>query len=89
MVLEARKKERESSQNLIRRFTKIVRQSGILLETRGRKFHKRAKSHLAKKRSALRKEEVKKEYARLKKLNKPTEKQYVKTANSRRNFPGA
>ena len=54
MVLQVQRKERESSQNLVHRFTKIVRQSGILLELRSKQFKKRAKSTLAKKRSALR-----------------------------------
>jgi len=71
MTLEIRKKERETSQNLIHRFTKAVRQSGILLEARQRQFHKRTKSDLVKKKSALRKEESRKEYERLKKFSKP------------------
>jgi predicted GIY-YIG superfamily endonuclease len=71
MVLEVRKKERETSQNLVHRFTKTVRQSGILLEKRSRQFHKRTKSHLVQKRSALRREETRKEYERAKKMNKP------------------
>jgi len=71
MVLEVTKKERENSQNLVHRFTKTVRQSGILLEKRKRQFHKRSKSALVSKRSALRREEVKKEKAKEFKLSKP------------------
>lgn len=71
MALEIRKKERETSQNLVHRFTRAVRQSGILLEARKRQFHKRSKSDLVKKRSALRKEESRKEYEKAKKLSKP------------------
>ncbi|MEK7124775.1 MAG: hypothetical protein AAB877_03815 [Patescibacteria group bacterium] len=54
MALEVRKKDRETSQNLVHRFTKIVRQSGVLLELRSKQFKKRNKSALAKKRSAIR-----------------------------------
>ncbi|MBU3934814.1 hypothetical protein KKC00_02535 [Patescibacteria group bacterium] len=72
MALEVRKKERETSQNLAHRFTRAIRQSGILREARKRQFYKRSKSGLVKKRSALRKEESKKEYERVKKLSKPT-----------------
>ncbi|MBM3206957.1 MAG: hypothetical protein FJZ43_05040, partial [Candidatus Staskawiczbacteria bacterium] len=61
MPVEVRKKEKESSQNLVHRFTKVVRQSGILLELRSKQFKKRAKSTLAKKRSALRRVELIKE----------------------------
>lgn len=71
MVLEVRRKEKESSQNLVHRFTKIVRQSGILLEVRGRKFRKRTKSILAKKLSALRRVELRAEKKRQDKLAKP------------------
>ena len=71
MVIEVRKKDRESSQNLVHRFTKTVRRSGLLLEMRKRQFHKRAKSSLAKKRSALRREDLKKERVIAQKLAKP------------------
>jgi hypothetical protein len=71
MVLEVRKKDKETSQNLVHRFTKVVRQSGVLLQLRSKRFHKRAKSALAKKRSALRRVEVKKEKKIAEKLAKP------------------
>jgi hypothetical protein len=71
MAVEVRKKERENSQNLVHRFTKTVRQSGILLEVRGRQFQKRAKSALAKKRSALRRVQVKAEKILAAKMAKP------------------
>lgn len=71
MALEVRRKERESSQTLVHRFTKVVRQSGILLEKRKRQFHKRAKSVLAKKRSALRRVELKAQKIKEFKLSKP------------------
>jgi len=71
MPVEVRKKEKESSQNLVHRFTKVVRQSGILLELRSKQFKKRAKSTLAKKRSALRRVELIKEKRKQEKLSKP------------------
>lgn len=71
MVLEVRKKERETSQSLVHRFTKVVRQSGVLLEIRSKQFHKRAKSALAKKRSALRRVELRAERRKQDKLAKP------------------
>jgi len=54
MALEVRKKDRETSQNLLHRFSKTVRQSGILLQIRSKQYKKRNKSALAKKRSAIR-----------------------------------
>ena len=71
MVLEVKKKDRESSQNLVHRFTKTVRQSGILLELRKKQFHKRPKSVLSKQRSALRRVKLKIEKKRQDKLSKP------------------
>ena len=71
MALEVKKKERESSQNLVHRFVKVVRQSGILLNTRGKQFRKRPKSALAKKRSALRRVTLKAEKVIAEKMAKP------------------
>ncbi len=71
MALEVRKKDKETSQNLLHRFTKVVRQSGVLLEVRKGQYHKRAKSDLAKKRSALRRVELRAEKAKADKLAKP------------------
>ncbi|MDP2741331.1 MAG: hypothetical protein Q8O66_01425 [bacterium] len=71
MVLEVRKKDRETSQSLVHRFTKVVRQSGVLLEVRSKQFYKRKKSALAKKRSVLRREKIKKERRIEEKMAKP------------------
>jgi hypothetical protein len=71
MALEVKRKEKETSQNLVHRFTKVVRQSGVLLQLRKGQFHKRAKSDLAKKRSALRKVESRIERRKAEKLAKP------------------
>ncbi len=68
MGLEVKKQERESSQALIRRFTKKVQQSGILRRARNVRFHKPSKSKQMKRRAALRREKLKAEYERLKKL---------------------
>jgi len=70
MALEIRKKERETSQNLIRRFSRRIQESGILLRARKIRFKERKKSEQMKKRAALRREELKKEYERLRKLGK-------------------
>jgi len=70
MALEVKRKDRETTQSLLRRFTKNVQQSGILLRARKNRFKERKKSQQMKRRSALRREEVKKEYEKLKKLGK-------------------
>ena len=71
MPIQVAKKEKETSQNLVHRFTKTVRQSGILLQIRKGQFFKRAKSDLVNKRSALRKVERKAEKIKEEKLAKP------------------
>jgi len=55
---------------LIRRFTKRLQQSGILLRARRVRFRQRSKSRQMEKRAALRREEIKKEYEKLKKLGR-------------------
>ena len=70
MSLKIYKKERETSQNLIRRFKKAIHRSGILVEKRKRTFHKRQKSKNLKRKSALRKNKIKKEYKKLERLGK-------------------
>ena len=71
MALQVTKRDKETSQSLVHRFTKVVRQSGTLLQVRKGQFHKRAKSALAKKRSALRRVELRIEKKIADKLAKP------------------
>lgn len=68
MSLEAKKGERENSQSLVRRFAKRVKKSGLLQRARKVRFRHKQKSHQMEKRAALRREEKKKEYEKLKKL---------------------
>lgn len=71
MPLEIKKEERETSQSVVRRFLKSVKESGILIQARKNRFKQRTKSPKMKKRSALRREQLKKEYKRAEKLRKP------------------
>ncbi len=68
MAFEIKRREKESSQSLIRRFRTRVRQSGILLRKRKRRFYERPLSAQAKKRALLRRKELEKEYEQRKKL---------------------
>lgn len=70
MALKIKKRERETSQNLVRRFSRRIKRSGVLLQARKIRFKKRPKSQQMKKRSALRREELKRKYERLEKLGK-------------------
>ncbi len=68
MALEIKKQERESIQSLIYRFNKSVQHSGILMRARKIRFRQREKSRDMRKRAALRREELKKEYEKIQKL---------------------
>lgn len=81
MSLEIKRQGKETSQNLVRRFSRRMKQSGILLRARKARFKERVKSPQMKKRSALRREELKKEYEKLEKLGKINN---AKTKHSRR-----
>lgn len=70
MALEVKRKEKESVQNLIKRFTKAVQKSGILIRAREKMYKDRNISEEKKKRKALRREEMKKYYQKLEKLGK-------------------
>lgn len=68
MPLEIKKSERENPQSLVRRFGRRMKKSGILLKARKDRFYKREKSDQMKKRSALRREEKRKQYEKMRKL---------------------
>ena len=70
MPLKAEKQNRESTQSLIRRFSRKMRKSGILIEARKKRFMKREQSSQLKKRTALRRNELQKKYEELKKLGR-------------------
>lgn len=70
MALEVKRKEKESPQNLIRRFTRAIQESGILRQAREKAFRVREQSRDLKRETALRREALKKEYEKLKKLGK-------------------
>jgi ribosomal protein S21 len=76
MPLEVKRKDKETAQSLLHRFTRNVQQSGILFRARKRRFKERKKSPETKKRAALRREELKKEYEKSKKLGKLQNKRW-------------
>ncbi len=68
MPLEVKKKERENPQSLVRRFSKRIKQSGLLIRVRKKQYRRRAKSPQLKKKAALRREEKKESYEKKKKM---------------------
>lgn len=69
-MLEARRREGESAASLVSRFTKKVRQSGILKEVRSRRFKDRAVNRNKRRAYALKREEKRQEFEALRKLGK-------------------
>ncbi|MFH1392499.1 MAG: hypothetical protein ABIG90_02345 [bacterium] len=69
-MVQAKKREKESVSSLIRRFTRRVQQSGLLLQSRQNRFYNKAKSKRQVKESALHRQKVVAEKERLRKLGK-------------------
>lgn len=69
-MIEVKKKDKESSENLIRRFSRRVQQSGVLLRVRKTRFRQEEKSKRDKRNEALYKIKIRKEIDKLKKLGK-------------------
>jgi len=70
MPIEIKKKTKESPQSLIRRFTQRVQRSGLLIRARKNRFRIKQKSKQMKKRTALRREELKAQYQKSRRLGK-------------------
>ena len=67
-MIELKKKEKESTLNLLRRFTKKVRQSGVLMKARKNMFRARPKNKRKIKESALRRNGLRELRAEMTKL---------------------
>lgn len=69
-MIEVKKKDRETSESLIRRFSRRVQQSGVLMTARKSRFRKDEKSKLEIRQGAMYRAKVKKVVDRLKKMGK-------------------
>ncbi len=68
VVIEVRKKRGETTRNLLRRFSRRVQQSRILIHARKLKFYDKGKSKRDRKEGALRRIKIGKEKEKLRKL---------------------
>lgn len=75
-MIEVKKKDRESSESLIRRFSRRVQQSGVLVQARRARFRKEEKTRRQMREGAMYKEKVKKVVDRLKKMGKFDEENF-------------
>lgn len=69
-MIEVRKKEKETAESLIRRFSRRIQQSGVLVRARRTRFRADEKSKREKRQEALYKVKIRKEIDKLKKLGK-------------------
>jgi ribosomal protein S21 len=69
-MIEVKKSENESTIGLVRRFTKKIKESGVLNQARNLRFRKRPKSNLRKKKEAIKKAQKKQKMDYLRKLGK-------------------
>lgn len=87
MAIEVRRKQNESSESLVRRFSRRVLQSGIVVRTKKARFHEPKKNKRAIKNAALRRKFLveKKEY--FQKVGKlPPDEQMVSRSGRRTNL---
>ncbi|MFA6096562.1 MAG: 30S ribosomal protein S21 [Candidatus Paceibacterota bacterium] len=76
-MIEVKRKDNESVGSLLRRFSKKVQQSGLLIQARNSRFKEKTKSRTERRKSALRRNEIVSEKERLRKLGK-LEEEYSK-----------
>jgi hypothetical protein len=69
-MIEVKKKDRESPESLIRRFSRRVQQSGVLVRARRVRFRAEEKSKRQVREGAMYKEKVRKVVNKLKKMGK-------------------
>lgn len=86
MAIEVRKKDRESSTSLLRRFVRRVQQSGVLINARKGRFHAKGKTKRQKKQSALRREELRKLRTKLYKAGQIQEGEMIPREKVRRHL---
>lgn len=68
MVIEVKKRERENPRSLLRRFTRRIQQSGILIRARKVRFREKEKTKRERRNSALRRTRIGKEKEKLRKM---------------------
>lgn len=69
-MIEVKRKDRETSESLIRRFSRRVQQSGVLVKARKTRFRVDEKSKIEIRQGAMYRAQVKKVVDRLKKMGK-------------------
>lgn len=69
-MIEVKKRDNESTESLLRRFSKRVQQSGVLLRAKKRRFYEAPKNKRAQRDDALRRKGIREQRDILRKLGK-------------------
>jgi small subunit ribosomal protein S21 len=75
-MVEVKKKDNESFENLLRRFNRKVQQSGVLVRARKTRFFDKPKSRNLQRAAAQRRSVIKAEKEEQKKFGKPVKKTF-------------
>lgn len=68
MAIEVKKKEGETTRSLLRRFSRRIQQSGILIRARKARFREKGRTKREKRASALRRIQIVQEKEKLRKM---------------------
>ena len=68
MAIEVRKKTGETTRSLLRRFSRRIQQSGILIRARKARFHEKERTKRERRESALRRVKIGREKEKLRKM---------------------
>lgn len=68
MAIEVKKKQGETTRSLLRRFSRRIQQSGVLIRARKERFHEKEKTKRERRESAVRRVKVGKEKEKLRKM---------------------
>lgn len=83
MGVEVKKRDNENTDSLVRRFSRVVQKSGVLLQARKVRYYQRKKSKLKARKEAQRKAELTAERDHLIKLGEIDEYDYPSRGNKR------
>ena len=69
-MVEVRRKEGESTESMVRRFTRKVQQSGVLIRARKNRYRQKIKSKNVQRTNALKRAEMREEREELRRMGK-------------------
>ncbi len=86
-MVEVKKRDNESSESLVRRFTKRVQQSGVLIRAKKRRFYEPSPNKREQRDDALRRKGIREQREILRKMGKLEEFDLKKRGKPRKRLP--